>query len=120
MKTLKSQIQEIVELAYQKDFGSTSKPASIEYCDIKFGHFATNIALANSKELGVSPAQISTVLAKSLASNDIFESVEVQEPGFINMRLKPQLLLQVMQESHDNVLGGLTDLAQGEKMVIDY
>ena len=120
MKTLKSQIQEIVELAYQKDFGSTSKPASIEYCDIKFGHFATNIALANSKELGVSPAQISTVLAKSLANNDIFESVEVQEPGFINMRLKPQLLLQVMQESHDNVLGGLTDLAQGEKMVIDY
>ena len=120
MKTLKSQIQEIVELAYQKDFGSTSKPASIEYCDIKFGHFATNIALANSKELGVSPAQISRVLAKSLASNDIFESVEVQEPGFINMRLKPQLLLQVMQESHDNVLGGLTDLAQGEKMVIDY
>ena len=120
MKTLKSQIQEIVELAYQKDFGSTSKPASIEYCDIKFGHFATNIALANSKELGVSPAQISAVLAKSLANNDIFESVEVQEPGFINMRLKPQLLLQVMQESHDNVLGGLTDLAQGEKMVIDY
>ncbi|MCX6805549.1 MAG: arginine--tRNA ligase [Patescibacteria group bacterium] len=120
MKTLKSQIQEIVELAYQKDFGSTSKPASIEYCDIKFGHFATNIALANSKELGVSPAQISRVLAKSLASNDIFESVEVQEPGFINMRLKPQLLLEVMQESHDNVLGGLTDLAQGEKMVIDY
>ena len=120
MKTLKSQIQEIVELAYQKDFGSTSKPASIEYCDIKFGHFATNIALANSKELGVSPAQISTVLAKSLANNDIFESVEVQEPGFINMRLKPQLLLQVMQESHDNVLGGLEDLAQGEKMVIDY
>ncbi len=120
MKTLKSQIQEIVELAFQKDFGSTSKPASIEYCDIKFGHFATNIALANSKELGVSPAQISTVLAKSLASNDIFESVEVQEPGFINMRLKPQLLLEVMQESHDNVLGGLTDLAQGEKMVIDY
>ena len=120
MKTLKSQIQEIVELAYQKDFGSTSKPASIEYCDIKFGHFATNIALANSKELGVSPAQISRVLAKSLARNDIFESVEVQEPGFINMRLKPQLLLEVMQESHDNVLGGLTDLAQGEKMVIDY
>ena len=120
MKTLKSQIQEIVELAYQKDFGSTSKPASIEYCDIKFGHFATNIALANSKELGVSPAQISTVLAKSLANNDIFESVEVQEPGFINMRLKPQLLLEVMQESHDNVLGGLRDLAQGEKMVIDY
>lgn len=120
MKTLKSQIQEIVELAYQKDFGSTSKPASIEYCDIKFGHFATNIALANSKELGVSPAQISRVLAKSLASNDIFESVEVQEPGFINMRLKPQLLLEVMQESHDNVLGGLEDLAQGEKMVIDY
>ena len=120
METLKSQIQEIVELAYQKDFGSTSKPASIEYCDIKFGHFATNIALANSKELGVSPAQISTVLAKSLANNDIFESVEVQEPGFINMRLKPQLLLEVMQESHDNVLGGLADLAQGEKMVIDY
>jgi arginyl-tRNA synthetase len=120
MKTLKSQIQEIVELVYQKDFGSTSKPASIEYCDIKFGHFATNIALANSKELGVSPAQISTVLAKSLASNDIFESVEVQEPGFINMRLKPQLLLEVIQESHDNVLGGLTDLAQGQKMVIDY
>ena len=120
MKTLKSQIQEIVELAYQKDFGSTSKPASIEYCDIKFGHFATNIALANSKELGVSPAQISRVLAKSLARNDIFESVEVQEPGFINMRLKPQLLLEVMQESHDNVLGGLADLAQGEKMVIDY
>lgn len=120
MKTLKSQIQEIVELAYQKDFGSTSKPASIEYCDIKFGHFATNIALANSKELGVSPAQISRVLAKSLANNDIFESVEVQEPGFINMRLKPQLLLEVMQESHDNVLGGLTDLAQDEKMVIDY
>lgn len=120
MKTLKSQIQEIVELAYQKDFGSTSKPASIEYCDIKFGHFATNIALANSKELGVSPAQISTVLAKSLANNDIFESVEVQEPGFINMRLKPQLLLEVMQESHDSVLDGLADLAQGEKMVIDY
>lgn len=120
MKTLKSQIQEIVELAYQKDFGSTSKPASIEYCDIKFGHFATNIALANSKELAVSPAQISTILAKSLAKNDIFESVEVQDPGFINMRLKPQVLLEVMQESHDNVLHGLADLGQGEKMLIDY
>jgi len=120
MKTLKKQIQEIVQLAYQKDFGTTSKPASVEYCDIKFGHFATNIALANSKQLAIPPAQIAATLAKTLASNNIFTSVEVQEPGFINIRLRPEVLLKTVQASHENVLNDLELSGQSKKLLIDY
>ncbi|MBI4978412.1 MAG: arginine--tRNA ligase [Spirochaetes bacterium] len=59
----------------------------IEYpANPDFGDYATPIAMELAKQLKKPPLQIADGIA-ALCSHDIFESVQVAKPGFINMKL---------------------------------
>lgn len=120
MPTLKSQIQTIIQDAYKLEFSDSHQEVKVEYCDLQFGHFATNIALASTKELGLPPLEIAQKLADVLQKNAEFISVEVQKPGFVNVRVDDQVLLKNLQQTYEDVLAPVNSIGQGKTMIIDY
>ncbi len=120
MKTLKSQVQTIVEDAFSRGFPDNNIAVQVEYCDLQFGHFATNIALSSSKILKQSPLEIAQKLAHILEKRPEFAKVEVQKPGFVNIELHDQMLLQDLRSVYVDVLASAKNFGQDKKMIIDY
>lgn len=67
--------------------------------DAAFGDIATNVALQLAGRLKRNPRQIAEELAEVLRSNPDFAEVTVAGPGFINVRLSDEALLQQLQVS---------------------
>lgn len=61
----------------------------------QFGDYATNVALQLAKPLGKSPRDIAQQLTDKLTATGEFEKVEVAGPGFINLTLGSQALLDL-------------------------
>ncbi len=61
----------------------------------QFGDFATNVALQLAGKVGRSPREIAEQLAEKLRATDEFEKVEVAGPGFINLTLSGNALLDL-------------------------
>ena len=91
MENIQKQIEAIVE----QHFG-TKQDVVLTRPDPKFGDFATNVALQLAKDLGQQPRiiaeQLQAKLQQSLANQ--VSDVTVAGPGFINIRLTDQALLQ--------------------------
>ncbi|HEY3780756.1 MAG TPA: arginine--tRNA ligase [Fimbriimonadaceae bacterium] len=55
------------------------------------GDYSCNIALIAAKKAGISPRNFAELLQEELSAIPDFESIEVAGPGFINLRLKPEV-----------------------------
>lgn len=66
--------------------------------DEKFGDYATNIALQLAKTLGKNPREIAEEIAGKLRDSEEFAEVSVAGPGFINIRLKDDVLLSLVKK----------------------
>ena len=70
--------------------------------DAAHGDLATNAAMVYAKEAKASfpnPRQLATEIAYALAQDADVENAEVAGPGFINIRLKPDVFSRVMRAS---------------------
>jgi len=70
--------------------------------DAAHGDLATNAAMVFAKEAKASfpnPRELATEIAYALAQDADVENVEVAGPGFINIRLKPDVYSRVMRAS---------------------
>ncbi|MDR1714140.1 MAG: arginine--tRNA ligase [Coriobacteriales bacterium] len=67
--------------------------------DPEHGDWACTIALKLAKELGRNPREIAQVIAARIQTSELVSSVEVAGPGFINLRLSPAALQQVVREA---------------------
>lgn len=56
------------------------------------GDMATNAALVAAKSAGHKPAELAAKLATALAASELFLSATPAGPGFINLRLRPEVL----------------------------
>ena len=65
--------------------------------DPKFGDFATNAALQLAKPLGKNPREIAEAIAEELRSHQGFSEVNVAGPGFINVKLSDQAVLESLK-----------------------
>jgi len=77
--------------------------------DAAHGDLATNAAMVYAKEAKASfpnPRELATEIAYALAQDADVENAEVAGPGFINIRLKPDVYSRVMRAS-------LTDMGYG-------
>lgn len=63
----------------------------------QFGDYTTNVALQLSNMVGRQPRQIANDISESL-QDDEFEEVSVAGPGFINIRLSDQSLLNLVRQ----------------------
>ncbi|HPF38073.1 MAG TPA: arginine--tRNA ligase [Phycisphaerae bacterium] len=70
------------------------KPAT----DPRFGDYQCNVAMSLGKALGRKPRDIAQAVADALGASQLFESVEVAGPGFINLRLRTGRLSGMLEE----------------------
>ncbi len=103
---LKTEISQIVsraidsavkEGAFEDMFGGLDR--KVEYPrDMKFGDYATPIALESAKLLKRSPMDIAGSLARHMGSDPRIASVEVVKPGFINLFIATGFLYDNLRE----------------------
>ena len=85
-------ITEIIKKLFERDeFVTLTRP------DPKFGDFATNVALQLAKPLGKNPREIAEAIAEELRSHQEFSEVSVAGPGFINVKLSDQAVLESLK-----------------------
>jgi arginyl-tRNA synthetase len=74
----------------------------------QFGDYATNVAMQLAKPLSRSPREIAQQLADKLSESDEFEKVEVAGPGFINLTLTSDALLDLTKREPLPIYAGQT------------
>ena len=85
-------LQRIVDELYQRQVDvQLTRP------DPKFGDFATNAALQLAKPLGKNPREIAEAIAAKLRADERFSEVSVAGPGFINVKLSDQAVLESLK-----------------------
>ena len=74
--------------------------------DPKFGDFQANFAMPLGKRLGKAPRDVAADVVAHLDYADFLEQPEIAGPGFINLRVKPEYLADLVQkEIGDERLG---------------
>ncbi len=92
--------------------------------DQKHGDFALNAAMVLAKRAGRPPRELAGAIVEALRAVDSagdLTSLEVAGPGFINLRLNPDLWLRALERAV--VAGtryGRTAVGQGKKVIVEY
>ena len=107
MQQIKDSISEIVNELFNID-----EQIELTRTDEQFGDYATNIALRLSKKVGQNPREIAQAIIGGLKS-DLIETAEVAGPGFINLSLRDEALLQLVSDEPHKAL-------QGKEVVAEY
>ncbi|MBB5721998.1 arginyl-tRNA synthetase [Loktanella ponticola] len=88
--------------------------------DAAHGDMATNAAMVLAKPAKMNPRAIADALAGKLTADARIASAEVAGPGFLNMRLTPDVWQGVVKAALTDVDYGKSTLGQGKKMMVEY
>ena len=86
----------------------------------QFGHFQSNVALRLAKEEGRPPREVAARIVAALDVADLCEPLEVAGPGFINFRLKNEVLAASTTDQLADPQVGISTVADPERVVLDY
>jgi arginyl-tRNA synthetase len=92
--------------------------------DPKHGDFALNAAMVLARRAGQPPRQLAEGIIAALREVDTasdLTSLEVAGPGFINLRLAPDLWLRALERAvAAGGQYGRTTVGQGKKVIVEY
>ncbi len=89
--------------------------------DAGHGDMATNAAMVLAKPAGLQPREIAQELAGRLVTDPRVEGAEVAGPGFLNLRLAPQVWHDVVTEAIDaGAAFGHSGMGAGVKVNVEY
>ena len=89
--------------------------------DAAHGDMATNAAMVLAKPAGQPPRAIAEALAPRLAADARVEGAEVAGPGFLNLRLSPDIWQRVVKAALDEGTNfGRSDLGQGVSVNVEF
>ncbi len=118
---LEQTIEHVGRRAFFEAMGAEAPAVARRSQDPKHGDYQLNGALPLAKQLGKPPREIAALVADRLRGNDMFASVEVAGPGFINLTLAPLWLAkEVLALSQDRARDGVTPVAKPETVVVDF
>ena len=83
------------------------------------GDWATNVALVASKGVA-KPRDVAQAIADALGPSELIESVEVAGPGFLNFRLSPSWLHDVVRRAAAADGFGRSDAGAGLKVNVEF
>lgn len=86
----------------------------------QFGHFQSNVALRLAKQEGKPPRQVAAEIVERLDVSDLCEPVEIAGPGFLNFRLRTDVLANAVTEQLHDQHSGVTPAQTAQTVVIDY
>ena len=87
--------------------------------DAQFGDYSTNIALLHAKNLKINPMDLAQKIIDSIPNNDTIEKAQAIKPGFINIFLKPNLLVEVLSDTRSKADIFKSDLT-GKSFTIEF
>ncbi|MHC4486551.1 MAG: arginine--tRNA ligase [Planctomycetota bacterium] len=89
--------------------------------DPKFGDYQANGVMALAKQIKTDPRKLAEDVVKNLDVSDICEPPEVAGPGFINLRLKAELVADRLLEINKAATGlGIEKIAGPKTLVVDF
>ncbi len=86
----------------------------------QFGHFQSNVALRLAKAEGRPPREIAQRIVAEVDIADVCEPLEVAGPGFINIRLRSDVLAGVVTGILRDPGAVIDRAANPQRVVIDY
>jgi arginyl-tRNA synthetase len=86
----------------------------------QFGHFQSNVALRLANAEGRRPRDVATEIVAKLEIADLCEPPEIAGPGFLNFRLRTEVLAQAVTDQLADPNVGLLPAEHSETVVIDY
>ncbi|PID98696.1 arginine--tRNA ligase [Candidatus Saccharibacteria bacterium] len=105
---MKSALEQVVAAAV-KDVYGLAVTVELTRPEPQFGDYATNVALQLAKQLGQNPRTIAETLANHVkGQSSHIVAAEVAGPGFLNLRLSDQTLLDGLHETPEKPLAGQT------------
>ena len=87
------------------------------------GDFSTNVALALAKRNGLNPRELATTLVDRLAGAGVrhVEAVEIAGPGFVNFRLAPGWLQELVEVVvSDGSDYGRSAMGSGRRVLVEF
>lgn len=88
--------------------------------DAKFGDYQANFAMSLGKTLGKPPRDVAQQIVAQTKLDDLCESVEVAGPGFINLRIKDNVLRAALVQAIGEERLGVTPVVTPRTYVVDY
>lgn len=108
-------MQAFEKAGYEASLGRVSISNRPDLCE-----YQCNGAMAGAKKYKKAPFMIADEVVANLADSQVFSQAEVVKPGFINLSLKPEFVAAFLAEEAADGKLGVSDLGQGQKMIIDY
>lgn len=97
-------------------FAEMVKPAQ----DTRFGDFQANCAMPLAKRNGVNPRDLAASIVEKLSVTDLCDPPEIAGPGFINLRLKDEVVEQQVNHAFTDERVGVPQVEQPLTYVIDF
>ena len=89
--------------------------------DPSHGDISTNVAMVLAKPAKRKPRELAELIAAGLRDADGVKSVEIAEPGFINLRLEAGLWQrQIAEIVHAGIAYGDTNIGAGQPINVEY
>ena len=86
----------------------------------QFGHFQSNVALRLAKEQKRPPREVAADIVARLDVSDLCEPLEIAGPGFINFRIRADVLAQTATAVLEDPHHGVSRTSHPQRVVIDY
>lgn len=86
----------------------------------QFGHFQSNVALRLAKQEGRPPREVAADIIGRLDIDDLCEKPEIAGPGFINFRLRSDILAGAVTSLLEDPDGGVNITSYPQRVVVDY
>ena len=86
----------------------------------QFGHYQSNVALRLANSERKSPREVAADIVARLEVADLCEPPEIAGPGFINFRLRTEVLAQAVTDQLADPHAGVSQVSDPQVVVIDY
>ena len=103
------------ELGYDKETGKVNVSNRPDLCQ-----YQCNGALANAKKHKKAPMVIAQEVVEKLKGNGMFAKLEAVAPGFINMNINDEFLVNYVNEMNKDEQFGVSKTTEIKKIVVDY
>lgn len=112
----------MVRQSYLKAVGSEPPKFAIEPAKQRmFGDFSSNIAMVAATEVGESPMVLAQKIVAVLEQTQVFRSISVTTPGFINFTVTDEHILEVVKQVIKSPESfGRSDLGKETRVLIEY
>lgn len=120
MKIFIEQISDIFmntfeELGYDKSAGKVNVSNRPDLCQ-----YQCNGALACAKKYKKAPNAIAQEVVEKLKENEIFSKLEIAGPGFINITLNDEFLVDYVNKMNTDKRFGTSQATEIKKIIVDY